>query len=142
MLRICSHHGIEPWLVIHTFYGGFSYNTKLNLDVADGGAIMDKPYEEADKLIKNMAQNHYQWGGERTSVEKSQPKGGMYEVSGIDHVNAQVDALTQKIESLIITPASTVPVVAPSCDFCGVLGHNNSEGQLLTGITPDQLNHA
>lgn len=59
MLRICPYHGLEPWLIIHTFYDGISYNTKLNLDVAADGAIMDKPYEETYQLIENMAQNHY-----------------------------------------------------------------------------------
>lgn len=142
MLRICPHHGLEPWLIIHTFYGGLSYNTKLSLDNAVGNAIMDKPYEDAYQIIENMAQNHYQWGGERTSVEKSQPKRGMYEVSGIEHVNAKEDALTQKIESLAITPAATVASVAPNCDLCGVPGHNVSEYQLLAGITPYQLNYA
>lgn len=142
MLRTFPHHGLEPWLIIHTFYGSLSYNTKLNLDVAAGDAIIDKPYEEAYQLIENMAQNHYHQGGERTSIEKPQPKGGMYEVSGIDHVNDKVDALTQKIESLTITPAATVAAVAPRCDLCGVLGHNVSECQLLASIAPDQLNYA
>lgn len=142
MLRICPHHGLEPWIIIHTLYDGLSYNTKLNLEAAVGGTIMDKPFEEAYKLIKNMAQNHYQWGGECISVEKSQPKGGMYEVSGIDHVNAKVDALTQKIESLTITPAATMAAVALCCDLCGVPGHNISECQLQAGITPNQLNYA
>jgi hypothetical protein len=61
---------------------------------------MDKPYQEATQLIENKAQNHYQWGSERAAIEKSQTKGGMYEVNGIDHVNAKVEALSQKIESL------------------------------------------
>jgi hypothetical protein len=65
--------------------------------------LMDKPYQEAYQLIENMAQNHYQWGSERAAIEKSNTKGGMYEVSGIDHVNAKVDALTQKIESLTLS---------------------------------------
>lgn len=66
----------------------------------------------------------------------------MYEVSGIDHVNAKVDALTQKIKSLTITPTTTVAAVAPSCDICRVLGHNVSECQLLAGIAPDHLKYA
>lgn len=142
MLRICPHHGLEPQNVIHTFYDGLSYNTKLNIDAAAGSAIMDKQYEEAYQLIENMAQNHYQWEGERASIEKPKPKGGMYEVSGIDHVNAKVDALTQKIESLTITPAATVVVVTLSYDLCGVPGNNVSECQLLEDITPNQSNHA
>ena len=41
------------------------------------GAFMDQPISEAYQLIKNMTQNHYQWGSERTPVEMSQMKGKM-----------------------------------------------------------------
>ena len=43
MLRLFPHHGLEPWIIIHTFYGGLLYNGKLSLDAAAGGALMDKP---------------------------------------------------------------------------------------------------
>jgi hypothetical protein len=62
-------------LIIHTFYNGLLYNTRMTIDAAAGGALMDKPYNEAHKLIESMAQNHYQWGNERTTVEKPQTKG-------------------------------------------------------------------
>lgn len=60
MLRLCPHHGLKEWLIIHTFYNGLLYNTKMNLSAAADGALMDKPYDEAYELIKNMAQNHFQ----------------------------------------------------------------------------------
>ena len=123
MMRMCPHHGLEKWLIIHTFYNGLLYNTRLSIDAAAGGTLMDKPYDEANQLIENMAQNHYQWGGERTSVEKTQTKSGMYEISSLDKVNAKVDALTQKIESLTLPPAATVAAVTPSCKVCEVPGH-------------------
>jgi hypothetical protein len=100
---------------------------------------MDKPYQEAYQLIENMAQNHYQWGSERAIVEKSQTKGGMYEVNGINHVNAKVEALSQKIESLTLAPTT---VVQPNCELCGVPGHIPSECQYLIGTVPDQVNYA
>jgi len=28
MLRLCPHHGLENWLIIHTFYNGLLYTTK------------------------------------------------------------------------------------------------------------------
>ena len=84
MLRLCPHHGLEEWLIIHTFYNGLLYNTRLTIDAAAGGALMDKPYTEANQLIESMAQNHYQWGSERANVEKSQTKGGMVEVNSLD----------------------------------------------------------
>src|ERR1051325_7098209 len=44
MLRLCPHHGLEEWLIIHTFYNGLLYNTRLTIDAAAGGALMNKPY--------------------------------------------------------------------------------------------------
>ncbi|CAJ2679749.1 unnamed protein product [Trifolium pratense] len=140
MMRLCPHHGLEQWLIIHTFYNGLLYNTRLTIDAAAGGALMDKPYQEATQLIENMAQNHYQWGSERAAMEKSQTKGGIYEVSGIDHVNAKVEALTQKLESLTLPTTSTVAAIQPNCEVCGVPGHVPSDCAILAGL--DQVHYA
>lgn len=118
------------------------YNTKMNLSTVDGGALMNKPYDEAYELIENMAQNHFQWGGESDVVEKPILKSGMYEVNGIGCVNAKVDALTQKIESLVITPTPTVAAITPNCELCGTLRHTNVDCQLLAGVPTDQVNYA
>jgi len=96
LLRACLHHGLEKWLIIHTFYNGLLYNTKMTIDAAAGGALMNKPFAEAWGLIEDMAQNHYQWGSERALAEKVQPKAGMYEVSSFDHMSAKVDELYKK----------------------------------------------
>lgn len=88
---------------------------------------MDNPFTEAYQLIKNMARNQYQWGSECTPVEKSQTKGGMYEVNVLDHVNAKVDALTKKIDNLNIIPADTVAAVTPLGEIYGVQGHVTSD---------------
>lgn len=66
----------------------------------------------------------------------------MYEVNGINHANAKVDALTKKIESLIVTPAATVAAVTPNHELCGTHGHNTVECHLLAGIPTDQVNYA
>ena len=142
MIRLCPHHGLEEWLVIHTFYNGLLYNTRLTIDAAAGGALMEKPYVQAYELIDNMAQNHYQWGSERAAVEKPPTKGGMYEISSLDQVNAKVDALTQKIENLTLTPAATVAAVTPDCEICGTSGHTPAECQFLLGTPTDQINYA
>ena len=51
MLRLCPHHGLEKWLIIHTFYNGLLYTTKMNIDVAACGALMNKTYTGAYTLI-------------------------------------------------------------------------------------------
>jgi len=38
MLRLCPHHGLEKWLIIHTFYNGLLYTTHFLLDAVAGGA--------------------------------------------------------------------------------------------------------
>jgi len=58
MFRLCPHHGLEKWLVIHTFYNGLLYVTKMTIDAAVGGALMNKYFKTAYALIENMAQNH------------------------------------------------------------------------------------
>jgi hypothetical protein len=73
LMRACPHHRLEKWLIIHTFYNSLFYNTKMAIDVAAGGALMNKPFNDVYGLIEDMAQNHYQWGNERTPVEKTQP---------------------------------------------------------------------
>ncbi|XP_050876375.1 uncharacterized protein LOC127080090 [Lathyrus oleraceus] len=113
----------------------------MNLNIAAGGALMDKPYEDASQLIENMAQNHFQWEGKRTSTEKPTMKTKTYEVNGINHVNAKVYALTQNIENLTITLVATIATVAPNCELCGTPGHTNVECQLLAGIPTDQVNY-
>jgi len=96
MLRICPHHGLEKWLIVHTFYNGLSYTTKMTFDAAAGGALMNKNYTAAYALIEDMAQNHYQWTNERaiTTHTPYKKEAGMYKVSNFDHLAATVDTLT------------------------------------------------
>ncbi|XP_039687866.1 uncharacterized protein [Medicago truncatula] len=112
----------------------------MTIDAAAGGALMDKPFKEAYELIQNMAQNHYQSGSERTPVEKSQSKGGMHEVSNLDHMNAKVDALFHKLDNLKIAPPATVAAVTPNCEIWGTPGHVAAECLLLAET--DQVNYA
>lgn len=122
-MRLCPHHGLEKWLIIHGFYNGLLYITRMTVDAADEDALMDKPFSEAYQLTENMAHSHYQWGSKRIPVEKSQAKCIVYEVGGLYHMSTIVDALTQKINNLTITPAVIVADVTPLCEICGVQGH-------------------
>jgi len=55
MLRLCPHHGLEKWHIIHIFYTGLLYTTKIYVDAATGGALMNKTYTTAYALIEDMA---------------------------------------------------------------------------------------
>ena len=84
MLRLCPHHGLEKWLIIHTFYNGLLFTTKMNVDAAAGGALMNKTYTGAYALIEDMTQNYYQWTSERAITIVAPPP-------------SKVDTLFQKI---------------------------------------------
>jgi len=97
MLRLCRDHGSEKWLLIHTFYNGLLYTTKIYVDAAAGGALMNKTYTGAYALIEDKAQNHYQWTSEKTvtifAPPPSKKEAGMYKVSTLDHLSTKVDTL-------------------------------------------------
>ena len=95
MLRLFPHHGLKKWPIVHTFYNGLSYTSKMTVDAALGGALMNKNYTESYALIEDMAQNHYHWTNERAITAK---EAGIHEVSNFDHLAAKVDALTLKFE--------------------------------------------
>jgi len=66
----------------------------------------------------------------------------MYEVSNFDHLAAKVDALTQKIEKMNVSPV-TPTSVSPLCEICGVFGHIGVDcllGSAINGI--EQMNYA
>jgi hypothetical protein len=42
MVRLCPHHGLEKWLIIHTFYNGLLYTTKINVDAVAGGTLINQ----------------------------------------------------------------------------------------------------
>jgi len=55
MLKICPRHGLEKWLIVHTFYNGLSYTTQMTSDAVVGGALMNKNYTTTYALIEDMA---------------------------------------------------------------------------------------
>jgi len=144
MLRLCPNHGLDKWLIIHTFYNGLLYTTKIYLDATASGALMNKTYTIAYALIKNMAQSHYQWTSERVITASSPYKkeAGMYEISSLDHQAAKVDALTEKFDKMNTSVVTLAPVSSP-CEVCGVFGHIDIDCQLGSAIEGvEQISYA
>ena len=54
LLRVCPHHGLEKWLVVQTFYDGLTYTTRISIDAAAGGALMNRGVDAAYNLIEYM----------------------------------------------------------------------------------------
>nr|ABD63156.1 Retrotransposon gag protein [Asparagus officinalis] len=130
LLRMCPHHGLEDWLIIHTFYNGLLYNTRMTVDAAAGGALMNKSVRDAKQLIEDMAQNHFQWSGERSLPKKS----GRYDVDALDHIASRVDALFQKFDKMSM---NSVASNSTNCEICGIIGHSAVECQIGNSPSPD-----
>ena len=97
MQRRCPHHGLPDWLIVQTFYNGLSHSVRITIDAAAGGALMGKSTEDAYELLEEMASNNYQWSTERGMPKKAS---GMYEVDGINMLNAKVDNLVKMFGKL------------------------------------------
>ena len=128
MLRLCPHHGLEKWLIIHTFYNGLTYITKITVDAAAGGPLMNQDFTKAYDLIEDMALNLYQWTDERAIIDSSPSKEreGMNEISSLDHLSVKVDALSQKFDKInisVVTPTSIHLHVEPVA-FLAILALN------------------
>ncbi|KAM3001012.1 hypothetical protein FF2_037353 [Malus domestica] len=59
----CPNHQISEHLLIQYFYEGLCGTNRVMLDVASGGAFMDKTPTNAKALLKNIAGNTRQFGG-------------------------------------------------------------------------------
>lgn len=91
MMRAFPHHVLDKFLIVHMFYNGLLYNTRMTVDAATGGALMNKSLNDAYALIEKMDMHSSKTCN---PVEKMKPRGGMQEVSSFDHMNVKVNALT------------------------------------------------
>ena len=141
MLRQCPHHGLERWLVLHTFYNGINYHTKVSLDSAAGGALMNKNLDEAEEIIESVAQNHHQWANERSgghpSINPITKASGKFDVDAVTLLAAKLDALTKKFENMG-TSSNMVNAIAISCEVCGSSEYSNDSCPL--GAITAQIN--
>ncbi|XP_020263045.1 uncharacterized protein LOC109839026 [Asparagus officinalis] len=127
---MCPHHGLEDWLIIQTFYISLLYNTRMTMDAAAGGALMNKSVRDAKQLIEDMAQNHFQWSGERSLPKNS----GRYDVDALDHIASRVDALFQNFDKMSM---NSVASNSTNCEICGIIGHSTVECQIGNSPSPD-----
>ncbi|XP_052177527.1 uncharacterized protein LOC127791584 [Diospyros lotus] len=95
--RRCPHYGLPNSLIVQTFYNGLSHLVRITIDAVARGALMGKSTEDACELLEEMASNNYQWSTERGMPRKAS---GMYEVDGINMLNAKVDNLVKMFGKL------------------------------------------
>lgn len=73
VLILCPFHGLEKWIIIHTFYNGLLYSTRMTLDVASSGALMNSSQDVTYNFIEEMDINHHSWGSMRQVSIKPTP---------------------------------------------------------------------
>ena len=109
----CPHHQISEQLLIQYFYEGLLPTNRSMIDVASGGALVDKTPEATRNLIANMAANSQQCGTRLNPPSK--------------HVNeVNISSLEQKIASLtslIHQMAVGNMQMVKACGICSVVGH-------------------
>jgi hypothetical protein len=66
-VRNCPNHGMEQWLILHSFYNALNPVSKSMLDTTAEGPFMGKGVEEGTMLLDDMQNNHSQWHVERSS---------------------------------------------------------------------------
>ncbi|KEH26598.1 hypothetical protein MTR_6g465620 [Medicago truncatula] len=115
MLKLCLYHGLDKWLIVHTFYNGLSYTTKMTVDVATSGALMNKNYTTTYALIEDMTQNHCQWTNERviTASSPSKKEAGSA-IEGVELMNyAQYNQGMRRNQIFYKTPQNSYGQMAP-----------------------------
>jgi len=142
MLSRCLNHGLEDIAQLTIFQNGLRPDTKMILDAAVGGTMMDMDVEQATRMIDALASTNYQAQHDRQVVQKK----GMLDLSTSDALLAQNKILTQQMEA-ITKQLSKLPqqlqVVQSSpnqgqtmqCDFCE---GNHSNGQCSYQVNPSQ----
>ncbi|XP_057518484.1 uncharacterized protein LOC130799406 [Amaranthus tricolor] len=117
LIRKCPDHGLPDWMVIETVYNALRHEIQTSLDAAGGGNFMMKTLTQAKKILDDMASNYH-------LREQSTPKrGGRYEVDAIVALTNNVQALTRKVEQLVVAAVNKV------CGACGLNGHSSVDCQ-------------
>ncbi|CAM8996491.1 unnamed protein product [Rhodiola kirilowii] len=121
--RLCPHHNLDDLQVFHTFYHGVDGNSRLALDTASGGAIMELEPHEGFAVIEKITNNYFMWGSERGNPRRRHERHEVKAVSSSDY-----DALRKDFESLSdevfkLKHPEKEASTKQGCDICEVYEH-------------------
>ncbi|RDY01864.1 hypothetical protein CR513_14755, partial [Mucuna pruriens] len=104
----CLHHQISEQLLIQYFYEGLMMMDRSMIDIASGGALMDKMLAVPRHLILNMASNTQQFGTKGTITPRM-----VNEIDMIDNprLKNQLTELTSLVRQLAIGQHQPIAVV-------------------------------
>ncbi|CAM8925383.1 unnamed protein product [Rhodiola kirilowii] len=118
--RLCPHHNLDDLLLFHTFYQGVDGNSRLALDTASGGAIMDLAPHEAFAVIEKITKNYFMWGSERGNPRRRNER---------HEVKADFDNLSDEVFKLKHPEKETL--TREGCDICEVYEHETNSCPLV-----------
>ena len=109
----CPHHQISDQLLIQYFYEGLLLSDRNMIDVASGGALVDKTLNQAKELITKVAANTQQFGS-----RQDHPIKRVNEV-GINSIEQRLDNLTSLMQKFVAGNQQQVK----SCGICSNFDH-------------------
>ncbi|XP_075076655.1 uncharacterized protein LOC142163283 [Nicotiana tabacum] len=122
LLRDCPHHNQTNEVLAHTFIKGLHPEIKIVVDVAGGGQVLEKSFDEIYALLNKFSKSNPDWQGEmgRYTVQKSV---GVLELDVFSALLMQISTLTSQVNqmTLIINKkqAQLVQQVQVFCEICG-----------------------
>ncbi|XP_022880996.1 uncharacterized protein LOC111398309 [Olea europaea var. sylvestris] len=126
----CPHHQISEQLLIQYFYEGLLPTDRSMIDVASGGALVDKTPEGAKNLIANMATNSQQFG-----TRLDTPSRHVNEVN-VSSLEQQLASLTSLVRQMAAGNMQTTK----ACGICSVMGHPTDMCPTLQEDPNEQVN--
>nr|XP_009600328.1 uncharacterized protein LOC104095814 [Nicotiana tomentosiformis] len=127
LLKDCPHHNQTNEVLAHTFIEGLHPETKIMVDAAAGGQVLEKRFDEIYALLNKFSKSNPDWQGEmgRHTVQKSAKVLELYVVSAL---SAQISTLTNQISQMTMVinrqQAQLVQQVQVFCEVCGE-GHTS-----------------
>jgi len=122
MLIKCPPHGYEKWRLVQFFYQGLTQSNRSMIESMNGGAFLSLKGEEAYRTLDQLSDNSQQWDFSscRDKSARIQKKGGIYEVKEDIELKMKIDALTKKVDALVIGKSINAanPFHVGCCSIC------------------------
>ncbi|CAM8947908.1 unnamed protein product [Rhodiola kirilowii] len=129
--RLCPHHNLDDLLLFHTFYQGVDGNSRLALDTASGGAIMDLAPHEAFAVIEKITKNYFMWGSERGNPRRRNERHEVKAVSSSDYDALRKDFDNLSDEVFRMKHPEKESSTRQGCDICEVYEHETTSCPLV-----------
>nr|XP_016456136.1 PREDICTED: uncharacterized protein LOC107780132 [Nicotiana tabacum] len=132
LLRDCPHHNQTNEVLAYTFIEGVHPETKIVVDAAAGGQVLEKSFDEIYALLNKFSKSNPDWQGEagRHTTHKAAE---VLELDVISALSTQVASLANQISKMNVTqnqqqftPMQHVQLVQQVQVFCEVCGEGHA----------------